>query len=107
MSKKHARDETSPLIKRKLWIDTDCMVGREDGNLINGRADQDDGFALVAMLHLPALLDVVGVSSVFGNGSGAATHASLNDLIVAYDTVGVEGHESLPIPRRKVYLGAS
>ena len=107
MFKKCARDETSPLIKRKLWIDTDCMVGREDGNLINGRADQDDGFALVAMLHLPALLDVVGVSSVFGNGSGAATHASLNDLIVAYDTVGVEGHESLPIPRRKVYLGAS
>ena len=66
MSKKHACNETSPLIKRKLWIDTDCMVGRVDGNLISGRADQDDGFALVAMLHLPALFDVVGVSSVFG-----------------------------------------
>ena len=69
MSKKHARDEASPLIKRKLWIDTDCMVGRVDGNLISGRADQDDGFALVAMLHLPALFDVVGVSSVFGRSS--------------------------------------
>ena len=69
MSNKHARDEASPLIKRKLWIDTDCMVGRVDGNLISGRADQDDGFALVAMLHLPALFDVVGVSSVFGRSS--------------------------------------
>ena len=69
MSKKHACNETSPLIKRKLWIDTDCMVGRVDGNLISGRADQDDGFALVAMLHLPALFDVVGVSSVFGRSS--------------------------------------
>ena len=112
MSKKHARDETSPLIKRKLWIDTDCMVDREDGNLINGRADQDDGFALVAMLHLPALFDVVGVSSVFGNGPGASTYASLTKLIVKHDTIDVKGEPpnetgSLPIPQRKVFLGAS
>jgi len=111
MSKKHARDEASPLIKRKLWIDTDCMVGRIDGNLINGFADQDDGFAVVAMLHLPALFDVVGVSNVFGNGPGASTYASLNDLIMVHDAVDIKGGApnetgSLPIPRRKVYLGA-
>ena len=112
MSKKHARDETSPLIKRKLWIDSDCMVGRVDGNLSNGRADQDDGFALLAMLHLPALFDVVGVSSVFGNGPGASTYASLTNLIVKHDTIDVKGEPpnetgSLPIPQRKVFLGAS
>ena len=112
ISKKHARDEASPQIKRtKLWIDTDCMVGRVDGNLINGRADQDDGFAVLAMLHLPALFDVVGVSSVFGNGPGASTYASLNDLIAVHDAIDVKGEPpnetgSLPIPRRKVYLGA-
>ena len=112
ISKKHARNEASTLIKRtKLWIDTDCMVGRVDGNLINGFADQDDGFAVLAMLHLPALFDVVGVSSVFGNGPGAATYASLNDLIAEHDAIDVKGEPpnetgSLPIPRRKVYLGA-
>jgi len=53
------------------------MVGRVDGNLIAGRADQDDGFALLAMLHLPALFDVVGVSSVFGNGPSASTYTPL------------------------------
>ena len=87
------------------------MVGRVDGNLINGFADQDDGFAVLAMLHLPALFDVVGVSSVFGNGPGASTYASLNDLIAEYDAIDVKGEPpnetgSLPIPRRKVYLGA-
>ena len=108
MSKKHARDEASPLIKRKLWIDTDCMVGRVDGNLISGRADQDDGFALVAMLHLPALFDVVGVSNVFGNGPGASTYASLTNLVAKYDTKGEPPNEYLPIPQRiKVHLGAS
>ena len=87
------------------------MVGRVDGNLINGFADQDDGFAVLAMLHLPALFDVVGVSSVFGNGPGASTYASLNDLIAEHDAIDVKGEPpnetgSLPIPRRKVYLGA-
>lgn len=51
---------------KRVWIDTDTAIGVEG-------ADVDDGLALIQAFHSPEL-EVVGVSSVFGNAPIGQTH---------------------------------
>jgi len=60
-----------PSVKR-VWIDTDTAIGVEG-------ADVDDGLALVQAFHSPEL-EVVGVSSVFGNAPIEKTHPLATEL---------------------------
>ncbi|MEQ8248325.1 MAG: nucleoside hydrolase [Alphaproteobacteria bacterium] len=59
---------------RDIWIDTDpaCGAARTD--------DVDDCWALVAALRSPNL-NIIGVSSVFGNETVERTTASLHDVL--------------------------
>jgi inosine-uridine nucleoside N-ribohydrolase len=49
---------------KSVWIDTDLAMGV--GNPQDGYADVDDAFALVQLFKAPNL-DLVGISTVFGN----------------------------------------
>eukprot|EP01084_Bolivina_argentea_P150155 262240_1 len=84
-------------VRRKVWLDMDSMALFEKSD---GLADQDDGFAAIAVMHCPDLFDIRGFSAVFGNGSIDETHKSLTKLVNIY-----YGEELKQIPP-KVYKGA-
>ena len=58
---------------RRVWIDTDPAVGVPD-------ADVDDGYALVQALRSPEL-EVVGISTVFGNAPVEVAHPIAAELL--------------------------
>lgn len=60
--------------RRAVWIDADPACGT------GVRADVDDCWAIIAALAAPAL-SVRGISTVFGNRPGAATHATASRLL--------------------------
>ena len=67
---------------RRVWIDTDATCGH------GRRTDPDDCFALLLLTKSP-LIDIVGVSTVFGNAPLDATHATIRDLVAALSAEGV------------------
>lgn len=74
-------DAGSP--RRRVWIDTDPAVG------IPG-CDVDDGYALLQALHSPEL-EVLGVSTVFGNAPLDVAHRVATELLAVADA-GVPLH---------------
>ncbi|MDA8354955.1 MAG: nucleoside hydrolase [Actinomycetota bacterium] len=62
-----------PCPARRVWIDTDPAVG------VPG-CDVDDGYALVQALHSPEL-EVVGISTVFGNAPLDVAHDVATELV--------------------------
>lgn len=68
-----------------VWIDTDPAVGV-------AKADVGDGFALLQALRSPEL-EVVGVSTVFGNTDLGRAHAIAGELL------GVAGALEVPLHR--------
>ncbi len=50
---------------RPIWIDTDVAIGT--GSPETGYADVDDAFAMVQLFKAPHQVEVVGISTVFGN----------------------------------------
>jgi inosine-uridine nucleoside N-ribohydrolase len=75
----------------RLWIDTDTACGTSDF------ADPDDCYAL-ALLIRQRRVDIAGVSTVFGNASGALTYKTARDLVAM--------SEQLPAPSIPVFQGA-
>jgi len=67
-----------------VWIDTDPAVG-EPG------ADVDDGFAILQALRSPEL-EVVGISTVFGNAPGPTGHRIARHLLALADAPHVPLH---------------
>ena len=68
--------EGGPAVRlpERVWIDTDAACG-------HGRAtDPDDCFALLALIRAPGL-EIVGVSTVFGNAPLDVTDRTTRDLI--------------------------
>lgn len=66
----------------RIWIDTDAACGR------SRTTDPDDCFALALLLESPEL-EVVGVSTVFGNAPLAVTDRTTRALVAAAtDTTG-------------------
>lgn len=60
-------------VPRRLWIDTDAACGYSE------RTDPDDCFA-IALLAQESDLDVVGISSVFGNAPREVVDETTNEL---------------------------
>lgn len=76
-------------LPRRVWIDTDAACGQ-------GRwHDPDDCLALLALLGRSGV-QVVGVSTVFGNAALATTHAVTRALI---EQVAVTGGPAIPVFR--------
>ncbi|MFM9828571.1 MAG: nucleoside hydrolase [Sphingomonas sp.] len=65
----------------RVWIDTDPTV-------LPGGFEVDDGLALAQAFQSPEL-DVVGVSSVFGNGDIDTCHASAVAMVSAFGPAGM------------------
>lgn len=63
-----------PAMASRVWIDTDAACGT------GTRRDPDDCLALLALLEDP-LLDVVGVSTVFGNAPEPTTQGVTRELV--------------------------
>lgn len=74
---------------RRVWIDTDaaCGVGR--------MSDPDDCLALLALLKAPGI-EIVGISTVFGNAPLAVTDRTTRDLI---SRLAAEGFPVPPVHR--------
>ncbi|MFA5989578.1 MAG: nucleoside hydrolase [Sphingomonas sp.] len=70
--------------KIPVWIDTDPSV-------LPGGHEVDDGLALAQAFRSP-LLDVIGVSSVFGNADIDTCHASATALVAAFGPAGMAVH---------------
>lgn len=68
-----------------VWIDTDPAVGVP-------RADVDDGLALIQAFHSPEL-EVVGVSTVFGNAPGEKTGPIGREIVRRFGPPGLPVHE--------------
>mmetsp|Transcript_15465 Transcript_15465/g.20550 ORF Transcript_15465/g.20550 Transcript_15465/m.20550 type:complete len:403 (-) Transcript_15465:1170-2378(-) len=69
-------------MKKPVWFDSDIMSGHGFGS---GRAaDQDDGFALAALMH-SSRIELVGMSAVWGNGPVEETYRKLVELADFYD----------------------
>jgi inosine-uridine nucleoside N-ribohydrolase len=60
----------------RIWVDTDIALGARHG-------DVDDGFALAALAaaHRQASVELVGVSTVFGNATAAVSEACARELL--------------------------
>lgn len=67
--------------RTQVWIDTDPTV-------LPGGFEVDDGLALAQAFHSPEL-EVVGVSSVFGNGDIDTCHASAIAMVAAFGPAGM------------------
>src|SRR6187551_211196 len=70
--------ESGPAVglPERVWIDTDAACG-------HGRAtDPDDCFALLVLTQAPGL-EIVGVSTVFGNAPLDVTDRTTRDLMAA------------------------
>jgi len=63
-----------PPLPRRVWIDTDAACGQP------GRTDPDDCFAVLLLAQRPAL-QIVGVSTVFGNAPLDATDSITHGLV--------------------------
>jgi purine nucleosidase len=75
--------ESGPAVglPERVWIDTDAACG-------NGRAtDPDDCFALLVLTQAPGL-EIVGVSTVFGNAPLDVTDRTTRDLMAAIGRTG-------------------
>jgi purine nucleosidase len=81
-----------PLVEmpRRIWIDTDAACG-------HARSDPDDCFALLLLLRSPDI-EVVGISTSYGNAPLSVTDRTVRDLVTALAREGVE-----PVP---VYRGS-
>jgi inosine-uridine nucleoside N-ribohydrolase len=60
----------------RIWVDTDIALGAP-------RGDVDDGFALalLAAVHRQGNIQLLGVSTVFGNATAAISQACARDLL--------------------------
>jgi purine nucleosidase len=81
-----------PALSNRVWIDTDAACGT------GARRDPDDCLALLALLE-DSQLNVVGVSTVFGNAPGPTTQAVTRELVAQLNT-------QRPVPVR-VFEGSS
>ncbi len=90
----------------RIWVDTDIALGASSG-------DVDDGFALAALAaaHRQGTVELVGVSTVFGNATAAISEACALDLLsrAGADVPVVRGAEragdSTPAAERIVEAG--
>lgn len=85
--------EGSPPPVKKVWVDADLAIGVQNPNGLYG--DVDDGFALMHLL-LAKNVEVVGISTVFGN----------TDLEHAYE-LGLEIRNAFASSSLGVYKGAA
>src|SRR6516165_6077847 len=60
----------------RVWVDTDVALGAP-------RGDVDDGFALAALLaaHRRGQVDLLGISTVFGNATAALSGKCARELV--------------------------
>lgn len=65
----------------RVWIDTDCALGAE-------RGDVDDAFAIAAVVRNPRV-ELLGVSTVFGNAAAADAARCAERLLMAAGLAGV------------------
>lgn len=65
---------TFPALPNRVWIDTDAACG------LGQRTDPDDCLAVLALLEDPRI-NVVGVSTVFGNAPAQETRRVANELV--------------------------
>lgn len=91
--KKNSAENRSDPGPRKVWVDADLAIGVQNPDGLYG--DVDDGFALVQLL-LADEVEVVGVSTVFGN----------TNLERAY-ALGLEIRDQFASPGLKVFKGAA
>jgi inosine-uridine nucleoside N-ribohydrolase len=87
---------TLPPLPNRVWIDTDSGCG------LGPRTDPDDCLAVLALLEDPRI-NVVGVSSVFGNATAQETHRVAHELVERANLhrrrpVRVFGGSSEPLP---------
>ncbi|MBL8693035.1 MAG: nucleoside hydrolase [Planctomycetes bacterium] len=88
----------------RVWIDTDCALGAE-------RGDVDDAFAIAAVVRNPRV-ELLGVSTVFGNSSAAGAVRHVERLLTEAGVDGVPvlagaqraGGSSESVARRLVEL---
>jgi len=81
--------ESIPPAPARLWIDTDAACGA------GARTDPDDCFALL-LLASDARLDIVGVSTVFGNAPLPLTDSVTRALM---GTLGIDRARPVPVFR--------
>ncbi len=67
--------------RRPVWIDTDPTV-------LPGGNEVDDGLAIALAFRSPEL-EVIGISSVFGNGEIDRCHASAEAIVTAFGPLGM------------------
>ena len=90
----------------RIWVDTDIALGAP-------RGDVDDGFALAALgaAHRQGSVELVGVSTVFGNATAPISEACARELLrrAGADVPVVRGaeraEESTPAAERIVEAG--
>lgn len=82
----------APDFPNRVWVDTDAACGE------GGRTDPDDCFALLA-LSADTTLEIVGISTVFGNAAIERTTAVTEELV---RTIAWRGQSAPP-----VYSGSS
>jgi inosine-uridine nucleoside N-ribohydrolase len=60
----------------RIWVDTDVALGAQGG-------DVDDGFALAALLaaHRRGAIELLGISTVFGNSTAAVSRGCAQELL--------------------------
>jgi inosine-uridine nucleoside N-ribohydrolase len=93
-------------LRPRIWVDTDIALGAP-------RGDVDDGFALAALAaaHRKGSIELVGVSTVFGNTTAALSEACARELLrrTGADVPVVRGAEragdSTPAAERIVEAG--
>jgi purine nucleosidase len=69
----------------RLWVDTDAACG------LGPRTDPDDCFALLLLARSPEEVELVGISTVFGNGILEATDSITRALAGRLPPVGHRG----------------
>lgn len=80
---------THAVLGRRIWIDTDAACGADR------TTDPDDCLALLALLKAPGL-QVVGISTVFGNATLDVTDRTTRDLVAL---LSAEGRPAPPVFR--------
>ena len=76
-------------VPNRVWIDTDAACGASP------TADPDDCFAVLMVASAPNV-DVVGISTIFGNASLDVTDNITRDLV---GRIEKEGHSPIPVFR--------
>ncbi len=75
--------EPTPQPPRRVWIDTDAACGH------GRRTDPDDCFAILALARR-AEVEIVGISTVFGNESLAVTDRTARELVAVLRAGGAD-----------------